>query len=1049
MKQIESKTKTFKMKSKKSKKILKWIGIPLLSIISLLVAGICVVLWLVFTPARITPVVRSNLDKFITCQTNLSRVELTFFSTFPHFAIQLDNFYAVNPTDGAENDTIVKADRLQASINLSAFLFDNKVMVDGVTLLNPTVYAFTNNDGKANYKVFKQDTADKSPSSIDYIALDKIVLSNGKVKYVDLQHKMNLSATGLNCNLTFNLFGNDMDADVSLKADSLLFVYADSVEIRVESKNFNLAAKAKMDTTMVNAEAKIKTPNLFFVLNQEPYILNNDLALNTDVAYSFSTGNITLSSFAAQIATLSLDAKGSINNDSIHNGYAIQLDYGIDIASINDLLQMVPPAFESAVKGIEAQGKASLNGKVSGNYNNKSIPLIVGDLIFNKLQFSYAEMPAMPIKDASAKIHYTINLNNKSNTQFNIKDLKASALNSNITAKGTIDQVFTDPRFAGTLLAKLDLQRISKEFLDSMGYHAEGNANLQASVKTTLNQAINIDLEKITLKGSVDLSDFSANSKPDSLDVHSPQLKIDFSTNEKSNNSEPDFLVADVRTNTLSMIMGKRIKAKINDATLHLASSDFRDSTKLPVIASSYDIALVDAFIGDMSVLLKSLKGTAGMKETNRKKKPMYQIKVNTEDILVKTLLDQINANKLDANLTVIENKNESEALLQWVPIGSLSITGAVLNTSSVQPIIQIPVLQMDLKPNSYAISKSNIIIDKSDFSLTGNLFNLRPYLKGDSILRGTFSFNSDCTDLSALMTMTSAEMGSEETANDQDKIPASDNPYMVPLNMDISLQTNIKKALYENIEFKNIHGAVNIIDGKLILEDLNVDLPACKILLTAMYYTPRKNNLFLGFDYHMLNIEIKELLNMIPNLDTMMPMLRSFGGKAEFHLTAETNLFSNYDVKKSTLRSTAAISGQNLVLMDGETFTEIAKKLRFNKKTENHVDSLSVEFTLFKDEIDVYPFSILMDKYRAVVSGKHNLDMSFNYHISVVECPLPIKLGVDVIGTLDKIKLTLAKCKYAQYYRPEKQNRLVTEQLNFKKMIRNAQINSVNRREE
>ena len=359
-----------------------------------------------------------------------------------------------------------------------------------------------------------------------------------------------------------------------------------------------------------------------------------------------------------------------------------------------------------------------------------------------------------------------------------------------------------------------------------------------------------------------------------------------------------------------------------------------------------------------------------------------------------------------------------------------------------------MPVLQIDLKPNAYAISNSKIVIDKSDFSLTGNLFNLRPYLKGDSILRGAFTFSSDCTDLSALMAMTSADMGSEETENDKDEIPDSDNPFMVPLKTDISLKTNIKKALYEGVEFKNIQGAVNVIDGKLILEDLNVNLPACKVQLTAMYHSPRKNHIFLGFDYRMLNIEIKELLSIIPDLDTMMPMLRSFGGRAEFHIAAETYLRSNYDLKKSTLRGTAAISGEDLVLMDGETFTEIAKTLRFRKKTQNIVDSLSAEFTLFKEEIDVYPFSLLMDKYRVIVSGKHNLDMSFNYHISVVECPLPVKLGVDIKGTLDKIKPTLAKCKYAQFYRPERQNRLLAEQLNLKNQIREALINSVKREE-
>ena len=46
---------------------------------------------------------------------------------------------------------------------------------------------------------------------------------------------------------------------------------------------------------------------------------------------------------------------------------------------------------------------------------------------------------------------------------------------------------------------------------------------------------------------------------------------------------------------------------------------------------------------------------------------------------------------------------------------------------------------------------------------------------------------------------------------------------------------------------------------------------------------------------------------------------------------------------------------GENLVLLDGETFTEIAKTLKFNKKTENRVDSLSLNY-YFQNKIDIYP---------------------------------------------------------------------------------------------
>jgi hypothetical protein len=124
------------------------------------------------------------------------------------------------------------------------------------------------------------------------------------------------------------MLGKNIDADVALKADSLHFVYADSTEINVKSGNFDLAAVASMDTLEVGAKVKLKTPNLFFALNNEPYILDKELTLNTDVAYGLLTGNVGILSLIAQIATLSLNTNGLIVNDTT-NGYNIQLDYEV------------------------------------------------------------------------------------------------------------------------------------------------------------------------------------------------------------------------------------------------------------------------------------------------------------------------------------------------------------------------------------------------------------------------------------------------------------------------------------------------------------------------------------------------------------------------------------------------------------------------------------------------------------------------------------------------------------------------------------------------
>ena len=104
------------------KKALKIIGISLGSVLGLSVAAVCIVIWFVFTPAKLTPIVKSYIPAFVTCQTELDTVDLTFFSTFPHFGLRLHNVALINPMEGAPSDTVAYIEELVAPGDVDEYL---------------------------------------------------------------------------------------------------------------------------------------------------------------------------------------------------------------------------------------------------------------------------------------------------------------------------------------------------------------------------------------------------------------------------------------------------------------------------------------------------------------------------------------------------------------------------------------------------------------------------------------------------------------------------------------------------------------------------------------------------------------------------------------------------------------------------------------------------------------------------------------------------------------------------------------------------------------
>ena len=372
------------------------------------------------------------------------------------------------------------------------------------------------------------------------------------------------------------------------------------------------------------------------------------------------------------------------------------------------------------------------------------------------------------------------------------------------------------------------------------------------------------------------------------------------------------------------------------------------------------------------------------------------------------------------------------------------------------EPVI-IPSIDFSYTNREMAINNSRIELGKSDLNIKGNVRNIGNWLREKATLEGQLDIVSDHCDANQLMAWFSADEGSEEQPTDEEKPKAenangqsaatnnteSSGPFLVPTDVTLAIKTHMREVEVFNQVAKDLKGGLYINDGTLILDEMGFVCRAAKLQLTAMYRTPRRNHLYLGMDYHMLDVDIDELLTMIPNLEQMMPMLSSFKGAAEFHLAAETYLNSKYEPKMSTLRGAASLTGKDLVVLDGETFSTISKLLLFNKKTENKIDSINAEMTIYKNEIDVYPLCVQMDNYMVALGGRHNTDMTFDYDINVLS---PIYLGVNVSGNIDDLKIKLAKCKYAQDFKPhwyqkvDNQSRELRERIK-KSMEKNVRI--------
>lgn len=424
-------------------------------------------------------------------------------------------------------------------------------------------------------------------------------------------------------------------------------------------------------------------------------------------------------------------------------------------------------------------------------------------------------------------------------------------------------------------------------------------------------------------------------------------------------------------------------------------------------------------------------------------------IELNTQQAYM-SMLDEmeVSAQQLYLTASAAYNKKGENILQQWNPRLVVDIKQGELSMPHRLPEkVYIPSIDFSYSNRKMAIQEAEVVMGRSDLSLKGEIRNIGRWLRHKAVLEGQLDITSTHCDANQLLEWFSAESGAEEQEQvASEPIPEQQKdttmtPFLVPTDVNLALNTHIHEVEVFNQVAKDLKGGIYINDGTVVLDEVGFVCRAAKLQLTAMYRTPRANHLYVGLDYHMIDVDIDELLSIIPEVEQMVPMLSSFKGQAEFHLAAETYLNSQYQPKMSTLRGAASLTGKDLVVLDGETFSTISKLLLFNKKTENKIDSINAEMTIYKNQIDIYPLCVQMDNYMVALGGRHNTNMTFNYDINVLK---PIYLGVNVSGNMDDLKIKLAKCKFAEDFRPHWYQKVDTQSLELRQRIKQSMERNV-----
>lgn len=965
------------------KKILKISGITLGSVLLVLLVAIAFVINFIVTPKKLTPVVLDAANQTLNAHLDMESVELTFFSTFPQFGLKVKNGSLVsrtlNDSNWCKTDSLLSFKECVLTVNPVAYWTENRIVVHNLSLDKVSVYAYRDKAGQANWEVTRA-SADTIPE--DTVSAD--FNSEIDIRNIELKHA--------------NLIFDDRNTDIYSRIDDA-----------------NLKLRLSLTKGVSTLGLKFDNKNILFWQQGELLVNKIATSLRTDITVDRQTAVWKLKDTELNVNGIQLDVNGAFRRDTVAKTIGMDLEYGLHAPSMETVLRMIPKAYVKDSK-VSAKGEVTVSGRVRGVYGDKKLPAVSLKIGIKEASAQYKGLP-YGIDEVTADFDAYVDLMRHQPSYLNLKIFHFKGAHTEVLADAKVDDLLNDPLITFHTKSTVDLDALAKTFPLQESVTIRGKLDADMRMKCRLSTLKKQDIGRMKLGGKLELNDF---------ELKDTAKDFNFLGNATFRFRDNETLQAQVDIRKL-VLRSRLVSSDIERLVANVTSTNPQDTTRIVSLQCDMEVSKLRASMGD-SIKLYSARAKAQAALEPQEAdvtKPAVDFSLRADSLFFSAA-----ETRMAMNVAGIKMKAEKLNDSLWVPKGIVGFDRLRFRTPEFGLPIRMAKTAVTVDGPKIRLKNASVRIGRSDMTATGDMEGVyRAMTKGEK-LTAHLSLTSNLIDCNQLINSLSFPQDTTEVLTDS--VPSEMKLFVIPRNIDFELQTDLKKVVFEKMLFENVHGAVDIKNQAIHLEDLSMRALDADMKAVMVYKASSPRGGYAGFDFKIRNINIAKLVDFVPSLDTIVPMLRSFKGRVMFDVAADARLDSAMNIRIPTLRSAIHIKGDSLVLMDGETFAEISKMLMFKNKKENVFDSISVNVTVHDGNVTVYPFLVEIDRYKAAIGGEQGLDMNFNYHISILKSPLPFKAGVNITGNLDKMKFRIGKAKYKDAVTPAAVHRVDSTRVNM-----------------
>lgn len=320
------------------------------------------------------------------------------------------------------------------------------------------------------------------------------------------------------------------------------------------------------------------------------------------------------------------------------------------------------------------------------------------------------------------------------------------------------------------------------------------------------------------------------------------------------------------------------------------------------------------------------------------------------------------------------------------------------------------------ISPQAMTLGEFGVKVGGSDLSATGQLTGYLGYLMRGEQLAGRLYVKSDLLDLNEIRAAVPADAEAESADAEKPAEEAAAAPaqaIVVPKNLNLSLNAELKKVLFEKMVITDIAGEMSVAGGTLSLDRLGLQLFGGKASASGRYSTaadPAHPTLSLAAS--IAKASFPRTFEEIEAVRQLAPIFEKASGDYSLSIDMRTTLDAAMSPDLMSLTAQGEISSENVSVEGVEAFDKLADLLKNDKLRRIEARDLKIRFSIKDGRVTTEPFDLKMGDVNVNMSGTTGLDRTIDYTAKVT---LPAGVGgvlgavnVGIGGTFTSPKITL-----------------------------------------